>query len=458
MDSRDADLLKEIDPTQLGHRIRAARVAKGWTQTELAGGDVSVGYVSRIESGQRRPNSAVLTDLATRLGVPVDHLLRGVTAREYDEIKLTLDFAELSLESGQHLEAESQARQALDRAVVGTQDELAFRARYLIARSLENLGSMDDAILELEPLVGSREGGILRIKCAIALSRCYRESGDLGKAIEVGERVLAQLAGTPLDSADEAVQMAVTLAAAYNERGDSGQAVRICRKAITKAEGMSSPTARASAYWNASVFEAQQGSVSNAVPLAERALSLLAEGQDSRNLAKLRTQLGIMQLRLDPPNIAEAQVNLEKAAEELVWCSASSVDIARNDFARARAFFLEGRMSEALDLCASVHVALDGEAPLMAAEVRTLEGQVAMCHGQTDDATRAYRHAVMLLTAIGADRSAAQLWFELASLLEDVGDYDAARECYRSAAASTGLRARPGVRVSVHEHQRVTAR
>ena len=135
MDSADAALLKEIDPAQLGDRLRSARVAKGWTQTQLAGEHISVGYVSRIESGQRRPNAAVLDDMATRLGVPVDHLLRGVTAREYDEIKLTLDFAELSLESGQHVEAESQAREALDRALVGSQEELAYRARYLIARA-----------------------------------------------------------------------------------------------------------------------------------------------------------------------------------------------------------------------------------------------------------------------------------------------------------------------------------
>jgi ribosome-binding protein aMBF1 (putative translation factor) len=57
MDVLEADLLKEIDPAELGQRIRAARVAKGWTQTQLAGDDISVGYVSRIESGQRRPNS-----------------------------------------------------------------------------------------------------------------------------------------------------------------------------------------------------------------------------------------------------------------------------------------------------------------------------------------------------------------------------------------------------------------
>ena len=109
MDVLEADLLKEIDPTELGQRIRAARVAKGWTQTQLAGDDISVGYVSRIESGQRRPNSQTLEDLAVRLGVPTEHLLRGVTAREYDEIKLTLDFAELSLETGEHVEAETQA-------------------------------------------------------------------------------------------------------------------------------------------------------------------------------------------------------------------------------------------------------------------------------------------------------------------------------------------------------------
>lgn len=443
-------MLKEIDPAQLGDRIRAARVAKGWTQTQLAGTEISVGYVSRIESGQRRPNSIVLDDMATRLGVPVDHLLRGVTAREYDEIRLTLDFAELSLESGQHLEAESQAREALDRAIGTSQEELVFRARFLIARALENQGNMDDAILELEPLVAAPEGGILRIKCAIGLSRCYRESGDFGKAIEVGERVMAQLAGTPLDSADEAVQMAVTLAAAYNERGDSGQAIRTCRKAVAKAEQLTSPMARASAYWNASVFEADHGSVSNAVPLAERALALLAEGQGGRNLALLRTQLGIMQLRLDPPSVEEAHANLDKAAEELVWCSASAIEIARNNLARARAFYLEGDVHTAQSTCVEVFTVVDGEAPFIAADAKTLEGQVAAANGDVTSAKSSYLQAVFILSGLGADRGAAQLWFELASLLEDVGELESARDAYRSAAASTGLRARPGLRVSAN--------
>ncbi len=67
-------------------------------------------------------------------------------------------------------------------------------------------------------------------------------------------------------------------------------AVRICRKAIAKAETLDSSGARAAAYWNASVFESEHGSVSNAVAMAERALALMSEGPDARNVARLRTR------------------------------------------------------------------------------------------------------------------------------------------------------------------------
>jgi transcriptional regulator with XRE-family HTH domain/TolA-binding protein len=449
MDARDADLLKELDPAELGQRIRAARVAKGWTQTQLAGSDISVGYVSRIESGQRRPNGQTLADLAVRLGVPTEHLLRGVTAREYDEIKLALDFAELSLETGQHLEAEVQARGAVDRAAVASQDELVFRGRYIIARALEGQANLDDAILELESLVYSKTGGLVRVKAAIAMVRCLKVSGDLNRAIEVGERVMASLAGSHIDSCDEAVQLTVTVAAAYFHRGDTGHAIRMCRKAIVKAEALDSPIARASAYWNASNFEAQRGSVANAVPLAERALALLSEGQDARNLARLRTNLGRMQLELDPPDLPEALRNLEQAGEELVWSSASPNEIATNNCYIARAHYLEGDLAQAEEMCSDIIEAVKDESPQLAAEAEALAGQVAAARGDVESAARLYRRAVFTLTSVGVDKGAAQLWFELADLLEDVGELQAARDAYRSAAAASGLRTRPKAPVGV---------
>jgi tetratricopeptide (TPR) repeat protein len=207
--------------------------------------------------------------------------------------------------------------------------------------------------------------------------------------------------------------------------------------------------ARASAYWNASNFEAQRGSVANAVPLAERALALLGEGQDARNLARLRANLGRMQLELDPPEVPEALKNLEQAAEELVWSSASTADIADANCYIARAHYLEGDLARAEEMCAEIIAAIKDESPLLTAEAESLFGQVAAARGDADAAASAYRRAVFTLTSVGADKRAAQLWFELADLLEDVGEVQAARDAYRSAAAASGLRTRPKVSVGV---------
>ena len=69
-----AHQLTAIDPAVLGARIKAARVAAGLTQPELAGPDASVAYLSRIESGQRRAGTDLLQTLAARLGVTIEYL------------------------------------------------------------------------------------------------------------------------------------------------------------------------------------------------------------------------------------------------------------------------------------------------------------------------------------------------------------------------------------------------
>lgn len=443
MDARQIDLLQGCDPTELGRRLRAVRLAKGMTQSDVAGGGMSVAYLSRMETGQRRPTPRMLDEIAQRLEVPVEELLGVPTPREVDEIRLTLDYAELSLESGEAQEALDHVHRAHALLETSPVDSLAERARFLDARAQEALGNADDAIDALESLVGGAGvSGLMRVRAGIALSRVYRESGDFGRAIDTGERVLADLAESGLDSCDEAVQMTVTLAAAYFERGDSGHAVRICRAAIAQAEALGSPTARASAYWNASAMQARRGDILNAAPLAERALALLSEGQDTRNLARLRGELGRLQLALDPPDVEQARVNLEKAAEELDWSSAAPVDKAWTQLGLARARFLAGDLVGSRELAAVVHELSDGHAPLAGAEARALEGQTYAAEGDMTTAAQIYREAVLLLSAIGADRGAAQLWFDLAGLLDEVGQADAARDAYKRAAASTGLRAR----------------
>ncbi len=67
----------------LGARLCEARIAKGWTQAELAEGlgvtgeDMSKAAVSAWERNTRQPNAGQLAVLCERLGVTADYLLFG---------------------------------------------------------------------------------------------------------------------------------------------------------------------------------------------------------------------------------------------------------------------------------------------------------------------------------------------------------------------------------------------
>lgn len=442
------DALRQIDPVVLGERVRVTRRAKGLTQAQLAGTDVTISYVSRIEAGQRRPEPRVLDALARRLDVSADELLLGVPDRDAESARLGLDFAELALETGDAAEA----LRRVDELLAGTATRSVAwhtRARTLRARALEATGRLDAAIEALEALLADEPGGVHALSCGIALSRCYREAGDLTQAVTTGEALLAQVAGWGLADGDEAVQLGVTVAAAYFQRGDTHFAVRMCRDLVAAAENRGSPFARAAAYWNASVMELETGSAPAAVALAGKALALLGEGKDARNLGRLRSQLGIMQLMLDPPEVDEAAANLHAAARALE-ASGTRVDRLRNDVGLARTRLMSGEVGRARDEAAAVFEAARDIAPLLAADARALEGQAAAAAGDIETAKARFKEAVFVLTGVGDDRSAAQLWLELGGLLESVGETATASEAYRSAAVASGLRARSTLPAHVH--------
>src|SRR6476619_7760160 len=80
--------------TSMGERVRQLRIARGLTQTELAGERFSKEYVSQIERGKTRPTGETIAWLASRLDVDAGYLANGVSTDERGRVEATLTRAE----------------------------------------------------------------------------------------------------------------------------------------------------------------------------------------------------------------------------------------------------------------------------------------------------------------------------------------------------------------------------
>ena len=425
------------DPAALGRRVKELRQRRGLKQSELADGRLSTAYVSRIESGQRRPEPHVVSFLAERLGTTADYLLTGVGRDEATDARLKLRYAELALHSGEATDAISQLRALLDETpdVLGT-----FRpeAEVLLAQGLEAVGDLDGAIHLLER-IRAQEASPNPLQVSISLSRLYRESGDLARSIDVAEAGLQMADELGLSSSDDGVRLAVTLAAAYFERGDTAHAYHLCQTAIERSEKLASNSARAAAYWNASIVASRRGQVTAGVGLAERSLALLGEASGGRSLARLRAELGDMLLKVDPPDVERAERIVVQAREALASEDGSIVDLARCDASLAVVHLHAGDLDTAEQVATRARAAIGETAPLLSARLDMLLGRVAAHRADRPRAQELYRSAAATLTAHATDRGTAAVWYELGALLDGAGDVEAARDAYRSAAASLGL-------------------
>lgn len=411
------------------------------TQAQVAGEDVSAAYLSRIEDGSRRPEVRLLERMAMRMGTSIEDLLLDVSQDEARKYRLALDHAELSLVGGEAQTALEGADRVLEAVPEGQLPDLRRAAQQLRARALESLGDFNAAILALEQLTATPVPDASWLRGLIALTRCYRDTGDVDRAIAVGERAAKVIQDLDIQGLTEAIQLTVTVASAYHERGDVDHAMRLCMRALDDAERYGSPLAQASAYWNASVMETDaHGATPAALQMSQKALALFELSEDRRNLPRLRSALASLQLAQDPPDPEGALETLDRTLRELAASDTSPADMSYALMVRGRAYLLLGATTEALASADRGAELAPKPSPYLEAMAGSIRGQVAALDGRFDDARGHYRQAVYAATTLGSDHQAAELWFELANLLAELGDHEGAVQAFRSAAAATGYR------------------
>jgi ATP/maltotriose-dependent transcriptional regulator MalT len=425
--------------TTIADRVRQARLAAGLSQTALAGDALSPSYISLIESGRREPTDAALGVIAERLGSTVEYLKHGDEGPAEARAKLALDYARLDLVSGEASSARDRIL-ALDLEPVSRQ--VRVEALLALAQAHEMLGDLESAVGVLEPLLTQarvEQHHLDAAAAATALVASYVESGDLGRAIEVGDRQLAELEEAGLTGTDEHLRLGSTTLWAYVERGDLLYATHRAAELIRQAESLGTPRGRGSVYWNAALVAEQRHDYALAKRYTERALALLGEGEVSRDIPRLRLNYAWLLLRSDPAEPATALEQLDRAAPEL-QVSGSEVEMARLDVERSRAHLMQGDPVSAEGYGRAALERLGDQPRLDGAAAQLAIGDALHARGEVEAASRAYRWAADMLGMMSASRQSAAVWRELGDRFLGHGDVTGAAQAFDRALREAGFR------------------
>lgn len=423
-------------PTPVGQRIRSRRLELGLSQAEIAEGMLSPSYVSLVESGRRQPAASALSHIAERLRIDVEYLRDGVDASVRTKARLALGRAEMALREGRADEAYEQFTTLVGDA--GLNDEQSRVARLGRALAKERLGDLEAAIALLSELAEeARDTPAVQpwLDVAIALTRCYNHAGDFDMAIQLGEEARRAAGGLGLEGTDEYIRLGCNVLGAYHGRGDIVRSQALAAELVNAADSLGTPHTRGAAYWNASLIAESRGELAQALNLVDRALAMFGEGDDLRNLARLKVAYAWLLLQAREPR-AEQALEILDGVEESINKHGSKVDVGNLHIKRGEALLRLGRVDEARTSVETSLRELEGNSPVAAADARLTLARILRAQGDVDASIREAALAASALEAVHASRVAAGAWRELADLYRDLGRIDEAMDAYDNALRS----------------------
>ena len=136
------------------------------------------------------------------------------------------------------------------------------------------------------------------------------ESGDINAAVDFGRDCMAEIEKAGLAGSDEHLRLGAIYMFALFGRGDTLSATEVVESLIEVADRVGTSRARGSVYWNAAIVAHRRGSVDEALRLTDRAVALLGEEEDSRDLPRLRMNYAWLLLHQETPDAIRALAEL----------------------------------------------------------------------------------------------------------------------------------------------------
>ena len=421
----------------MGDRVRQLRIAKGLTQTELAGERFTKEYLSQIERGKTKPTEETIEWLAARLSVDATFLHVGVSTDERNRVESVIARAEAANEKNEYDEAAGELdRIRADLASVGA-PELEFRAAEAEAWARMYTGDIRQAISLLERARELAEGpeftDVERADVLFRLGCCRYKLSSIATAVALYSEAydLATRSGLPADRLR--AHILEWRSRCYQRQRDFEAAREDVERALELAEGLSDARTQAHVFFQASLIAERTGHWVLARTYAEKAKGLYEEVADEVNVGKLLNNLGGLNFLLGKPQEAIAhlkeafRVALEQDNEVDAAYAVSSLAQVHQRIGEHET--AEQQARHALELLGAREDLLDeiGNAQLVL-------GRSLLDQGRLEEAGTWFVEAEKNFTQLSSGSHKAAAWVAQGDLAARLGDDRNAAGLYRRAA------------------------
>jgi len=410
----------------LGERVRTARKELGLSQAQLAGEELTKGFISQLESGLVRPSIRSLQLIAGRLGKPLDYFLGDESLATEKRVA----FHRLAAETAAEQRDWDLVREHVDQGLAGA-PEAAERARFLYllaqaetaarayertfevvgeALALVEVASEPQLVASLLFFQGSAYGGMDQL---VAATDALEASRDIIERYEVLDPRLRS-------------RVMLSLGTVYRRLRRSSKAIISYESALATASRASELTLAARGYMGIAATHYDSGELDAAIANYRRALELFQRVSDID--FELNALQSIATVQFENEHVEEAKVSAERAMQRALeagsarWAAVAEVTLARITLR-------EGHARDALRMAKhAAQVLAESGDKVNQADALGASGAAYEALGLVAEADTAYRSAIDLHTSVGDLADRAGMAAEYARVLRARGEIDAAFE------------------------------
>jgi tetratricopeptide (TPR) repeat protein len=437
--SEYAALTRPKAPTRpsLGERVRQLRVARGLTQTELAGDRFSKEYVSQIERGKTRPTGETIEWLAARLGVDRTLLETGVSSTERERVESVIARAEAAIEDSRYGEAVDDLDKLAPALATIAVPELELRA--LLAESWARMyeGEVRKAIDVLDRARGLAEGSsftdVERADVLYRLGCCRYKLNSISTAVSLYSEALdlATRSGLPSDRLRSHIYE--WRSRCYRRQRDWEAAREDVEHALELAEGLNDRHTIGHVYFQASLIAERTGHWVLARSYAERAKAIYEELRDQANVGKLLNEIGALNFQLGKPDDA---IKYLKEAFKVLLDVGDDTDAGRVISSLAQVHLRTGKVDVAEEQAKQALELLEGRVDHIdeIGNAQLVLGRALLEQERYDEAEQAFAAAESSFDQLSSASHRAAAWIAQGDLAARRGEDRIAAALYRRAA------------------------